>query len=103
MMQTLLYSIAGMNGSKADRPFWCTNTGSSDQYYSACSDLYLQMQNDGNLVLYKSTRWAGTITIWASQSNGKPGNQFTLTMQDDGNVVIYGTNANWDTKTYGKI
>jgi hypothetical protein len=74
----------------------------------------LVMQNDGNLVLYRSggkTRWAtgtagrtvskaimqpggdfvllgpGGAFIWSTQTHGHPGSH--LVVQDDGNVVIY--------------
>lgn len=57
---------------------------------------HLDMQTDGNLVLYDP---AGK-PVWAAGSNA-PGNVFELRVQDDGNMVIYnGSNqATWATGT----
>jgi hypothetical protein len=55
----------------------------------------LDMQVDGNLVLYNATG-----VPWNSGTEGNPGAY--LRMQDDGNLVIYGTNgaAIWSTNTF---
>ena len=58
---------------------------------------YLQMQTDGDLVLYGPD----DSPFWASQTDGNPGAY--LAMQTDGNLVIY-SSANaplWSTGTGG--
>eukprot|EP00831_Metopus_contortus_P007246 TRINITY_DN12771_c0_g1_i4.p1 TRINITY_DN12771_c0_g1~~TRINITY_DN12771_c0_g1_i4.p1 ORF type:complete len:127 (+),score=46.03 TRINITY_DN12771_c0_g1_i4:43-423(+) len=45
----------------------------------------LEMQSDGNLVLYSG----GSKIIWASNSAGKGTAPYHLELQDDGNLVIY--------------
>jgi hypothetical protein len=56
------------------------------------------MQGDGNFVLYTSTGSA----VWNSRTNGNDGAD--LVVQNDGNVVIYSASgtALWDTGTNGK-
>lgn len=51
---------------------------SDNGYYS------LQMQSDGNLVLYRNSPWRA---LWASNTVGR--GEF-VTMQADGNLVVYG-------------
>jgi GH25 family lysozyme M1 (1,4-beta-N-acetylmuramidase) len=56
----------------------------------------LEMQGDGNLVIYATTGCA----LWASGTNGHDG--ATLAVQTDGNLVIYdGSSALWNTGTGG--
>jgi peptidoglycan hydrolase-like protein with peptidoglycan-binding domain len=45
------------------------------------------MQEDGNLVIYKSTGQA----VWASGTSGSSNHHANLAVQNDGNVVIYRT------------
>ena len=53
----------------------------------------VEMQNDGNLVIYTGDRQA----IWASGTAGKGTAPYKLAMQADGNLVIYGANGFvWD-------
>ena len=62
----------------------------------SCSKHYsLDMQTDGNLVLYHH----GVGAIWATGTNGKGGH--TATMQSDGNFVLYtaGSKALWSSTT----
>jgi hypothetical protein len=111
------------------------NQGSSittGQYIISPSGVYsLQLQTDGNLVVYgcantalwstasfgeTSTRtlkmqtdgnlvlYQGTRVIWASNTYLRGTAPYYLKMQDDGNLVIYdgkGT-ATWDTATYNQ-
>lgn len=57
----------------------------------------LDMQSDGNLVLYRSD---GNAPLWASQTAGGGGTH--AVMQDDGNLVIYGgSGAVWASDTAG--
>eukprot|EP00831_Metopus_contortus_P007248 TRINITY_DN12771_c0_g1_i7.p1 TRINITY_DN12771_c0_g1~~TRINITY_DN12771_c0_g1_i7.p1 ORF type:complete len:235 (+),score=35.80 TRINITY_DN12771_c0_g1_i7:168-872(+) len=52
---------------------------------STHSPFKLEMQSDGNLVLYSG----GSKIIWASNSAGKGTAPYHLELQDDGNLVIY--------------
>ena len=60
----------------------------------------LIMQQDGNLVLYKTVSRRFT-PIWASNTYGRQVGQ--CTMQTDGNLVIYTPNHKpiWASNTYG--
>ena len=73
----------------------CQNTLQSEN--KTCN---LEMQGDGNLVIYKKDRGA----IWATGTNGKGTAPYKLAMQGDGNLVIYDKNntATWATGTNGK-
>nr|ACN77849.1 lectin protein precursor [Narcissus tazetta subsp. chinensis] len=71
-----------------DKPIWATNTG------GLARDCHLNMQSDGNLVVYSQTN----DPIWASNTGGENGN-YVCVLQKDRNVVIYGT-ARWATGTY---
>nr|AAA33369.1 lectin [Hippeastrum sp.] len=71
-----------------DKPIWASNTGGLAQ------DCHLDMQSDGNLVVYAPRNRA----IWASNTQGENGN-YVCILQKDRNVVIYGT-ARWATGTY---
>jgi hypothetical protein len=53
----------------------------------------LQMQEDGNLVIYD----ASNVAKWASGGGGGSNGPYKLTMQNDGNLVIYDKNnaASW--------
>ena len=55
------------------------------------------MQEDGNLVIYKSTG----ESVWASNTNGSSNYYASLAVQTDGNVVIYrsGGGVAWATNT----
>jgi hypothetical protein len=58
----------------------------------------LIMQDDGNLVVYRSDI---SQPLWASNTDGNPGS--TVTMQTDGNLVLYSSNGVliWSTSTHG--
>jgi hypothetical protein len=62
---------------------------------------YLQMQNDGNLILYNSSN----SSVWTSGTAGQGTAPYTLTMQTDGNLVILdSTNTvKWATGTSGSL
>ena len=65
---------------------------------STNGDVFLDMQTDGNLVLYTSSN----SPIWSTGTNGT-GNNNRLVMQTDGNLVVY-TSSNqavWQSHTYG--
>jgi hypothetical protein len=53
----------------------------------------LQMQEDGNLVIYDKNN----VAKWASGGGGGSNGPYKLTMQNDGNLVIYDKNnaASW--------
>jgi hypothetical protein len=57
----------------------------------------LDMQTDGNLVLYK-----GDQALWSSNTCGQTGAY--ATMQADGNFVVYnGSRSVWDSGTWGRV
>jgi hypothetical protein len=54
-------------------------------------DFWLEMQGDGNAVIYEWGFWSNDV-IWSSNTRGN--NEFAV--QSDGNLVIYeGTNVKW--------
>ena len=56
-------------------------------------------QGDGNLVLYKNYFDGTQAPLWASGTNGRPGQ--VCVMQGDGNLVLYdGANPIWSTDTW---
>ena len=67
-------------------------------------DLYLIMQDDGNLCLYPSPHGGSSTCIWASDTYKKGRAPYTLVMQEDGNLVIYDADRKptWATGTHGK-
>jgi hypothetical protein len=58
----------------------------------------LEMQRDGNVVVYSS----GSRALWDSRTWGRPGAE--LRLQRDGNLVLYGSDgqASWSTGTWGR-
>jgi pseudomonalisin len=54
------------------------------------------MQTDGNLVLYAYNG----IAVWASNTNGTGDSSSRLVMQDDGNLVMYKNGAVWASNTW---
>lgn len=66
----VLYSMPG------NKPFWATGT---TRYPGSV----LQMQGDGNLVVYAP----GHVAVWASNTANHPGT--VLQMQNDANAVLY--------------
>ncbi|KAH0461646.1 hypothetical protein IEQ34_009221 [Dendrobium chrysotoxum] len=73
-------------------PIWRSGT---DGMGSRC---ILQMQFDGNLVVYKDL---GATAVWSSNSLQPYRDYYFLILQRDGNVVIYrpGNTPIWSTKT----
>jgi hypothetical protein len=64
-------------------------------------DFDLDMQGDGNLVLYQD--YAGfRVPVWSSQTEGNPG-AFAV-MQGDGNLVVYAADGRplWHSATHGR-
>lgn len=57
------------------QPLWATMTFQPD-------GAHLDMQGDGNLVLYSSSQ-----AVWNSGTYGNPGSSFAV--QPDGNIVVY--------------
>jgi hypothetical protein len=70
----------------------------NDRITSANGVYTLVMQDDGNLVLYRS----GGHALWASNTSGTDGKR--ATMQGDGNFVLYRPNNQplWASNTSGK-
>ena len=77
----------------------------SGQYIKAPGrDLYLFMQEDGNLCFYPNLQKISSSCIWSSATFNKGRGPYRLIMQDDGNLVIYDADnkATWATGTHGK-
>ena len=74
--------------------------------FSANKQYELRMQDDGNLVLYRTADKRAIWNAWEStewQVADRP-RVAALKMQDDGNLVIYSQGrALWDTDTHGPI
>jgi hypothetical protein len=79
--------------ASCNRQYWATLASSGDfievelsvgQIWSVAGQMgdHLDMQSDGNLVLYN-----GTTPIWATMTNGHPGAH--LTLGDDGSLGVY--------------
>lgn len=89
-------------GGANPRPLWNSKTDSSNP-----QSLFMQMQYDGNLVIYKgNSPLDNTGPLWNSRSYYKISAVHTLVMQDDGNLVVYRGEPNnlqvpavWSTKT----
>jgi|SRR5579863_1907593 len=64
------------------------------------NNLSLNMEADGNLVLYRSP---GRQLLWQSNTSGKCSANCVAEFQADGNLVLYqnGSTAFWNTATYG--
>lgn len=75
------------NGS----PVWSTNTKNKGKY---CT---LDMQDDGNLVIYEHEYAFGKV-MWASNSDRGSQLKYILVLQPDRNIVIYGPSI-WATAT----
>jgi hypothetical protein len=73
-----------------NRQVWASGTGGME-------GSVLQMQGDGNAVVYSP----GHIAQWESHTAGNPGS--TLAIQDDGNLVVVapGNHPIWSTGTVG--
>ncbi|GAA1953389.1 trypsin-like serine protease [Kitasatospora viridis] len=69
--------------------------------WTSARSTVLEMQPDGNLVLYRKS---DGVPLWSSKTSGNPG--AWLAMQADGNVVVYragasgGTGALWASGTF---
>jgi hypothetical protein len=69
--------------SKNKQQLWINgNAGSSGPYK-------LQMQDDGNLVVYDKNN----VATWATGGGGGRDSPYKLIMQDDGNLVVYDKNG----------
>jgi hypothetical protein len=69
--------------------------------FTSCSgEFSLDMQTDGNLVLYRSES-KGQVSRWSSGTAGTDG--YVAIMQGDGNFVVYGRHSNplWSSVTEG--
>jgi hypothetical protein len=71
---------------------------------SQANSLYLTIQADGNLVVYRSGDFNSRFSVWASNTNGKGTGPFRCVMQSDGNLVVYdsGNRPTWASNTNGK-
>ena len=86
-------------GTTTDR--LVSGTGSTNGYLQQNQKLVskskayeLDMQSDGNLVIYTANRQA----IWATGTNGKGTAPYELSIQADGNLVVFGsTTTLWST------
>lgn len=76
--------------------------GPGDAMHNPSGKAILQLQRDGNLVLFRANGWgADEGALWHTGTNGKP--VARATMQTDGNFVLYdGRNgARWASGTQG--
>ncbi|MGE9310518.1 hypothetical protein ACLOAU_02675 [Niabella sp. CJ426] len=69
------------------------------KYYSEDNRYFIQMQSDGNLVLYKVVGANKFKALWHTHTNGKAIKKCVF--QSDGNLVLYDYNgkAQWDAFT----
>lgn len=69
------------------------------------SSYTLVMQNDGNLVIYKTPNGTTTTSpIWSTGTQGKGTAPYRCLMQADNNIVVYDNvnNLIWQSSTRGK-
>lgn len=100
MSQNLPRPVVGSKISLPKGSFSGNTVFNKDQkYYSADSRYFLQMQSDGNLVLYKVMGANNFKALWNTHTNGKAIK--TCVFQSDGNLVLYDYNgkAQWDSFT----
>ena len=71
-----------------------------ESFESCNGDFTLDMQTDGNLVLYRNEK-QGSVARWSTATNRTDG--YVAVMQKDGNFVVYGrhSNALWNSRTEG--
>ncbi|EGG21571.1 hypothetical protein DFA_01457 [Cavenderia fasciculata] len=64
----------------------------------------LVMQDDGNLVLYRGTKWTSRNAIWSSKTNNKGRGPYRFVLQQDCNAVIYDAynTATWASNTHNR-
>ena len=74
--------------------------GHGEQLQSLNSKYRLEMQTDGNLVMYRNE---DGLVSWHTHTNGKGSPPYILDMQTDNNLVVYaaGHNPTWDSRTNG--
>ncbi|SHI08773.1 D-mannose binding lectin [Sporanaerobacter acetigenes DSM 13106] len=79
-----------------------TGTPGLNQLISSDGRFTFVLQNDGNLVLYRTGFISPSGALWASGTNGKPVQM--AVMQNDGNFVIYDRNHSplWASNTSGR-
>jgi hypothetical protein len=66
--------------------------GSGQSLTSNNNCYYIEMQGDGNLVIYSTPDRVPRKPIWSSNTyNKSPYKPFRFMMQDDGNLVMYDT------------
>jgi hypothetical protein len=102
MACTALIGVVGVSAASASTNLILGSGGSlnSGQWLGNAktdSGYRLDMQTDGNLVVYS----ASNAAVWNSGTSGQPGNR--AVMQVDGNFVIYGTagQVRWQSVTNG--
>ena len=97
----LLSSTDGLNRGEALGP----RTGAS--YVTSLNNVYrLQVQSDGNVVIYKSyNAWANSHPIWSLMKVNPAGvHDPRLVHQTDGNLCLYWNGQHqWSTGTNGKL
>ena len=69
---------------------WQSNTAGKGR-----APFRLELQKNGNLVLYDSQN----STIWNASNDNKSDNTHRLVLQNDGNLVIYSERWTWATQT----
>ena len=70
-----------------DAPTTELNTLLSGQFLRAFDrEIYLVMQQDGNLVLYRSNNFVPNQAVWSTNTFNQGRGPYRLTMQSDGNA-----------------
>jgi hypothetical protein len=64
----------------------------NSKYFSDNGQIFLKIQEDGNLVLYKIEN-NNDIPSWASQTYGKGNNPYMLVIEKCGDLIVY--DSNW--------
>lgn len=83
----ILWRVGERVASLGDRLASGSELLSGQRLLSADGRFSLEMQSDGNLVLYSWTSQSTHIPTWSSKTNGRAGSR--LSFQPDGRLVIY--------------
>jgi hypothetical protein len=98
-------AVPAIKSALIDAPTTELSTLFSGQFMKAAGrDIYLVMQNDGNLVLYRSIDFSPHQAAWSTNTYNKGVGPYRCVIQTDGNFVIYDSrNAPlWASNTDGK-
>jgi hypothetical protein len=77
----------------------------AEQFLASKNQMYFaKLQNDGNLVVFRTSNFIPTNACWNSQTNGRGTPGHFLQNQPDGNLVLYDGSKTplWNNGGYGK-